>query len=41
MTPAVAPAAVRPVAAEIAWRPLAVGDLAYVAALEAQIHAAP
>lgn len=26
---------------EINWRPLAVGDLAYVAALEAQIHAAP
>ncbi len=42
MTPAgLATAAVRPVAAEIAWRPLAVGDLAYVAALEAQIHAAP
>ena len=27
--------------AELAWRPLAEGDLAYVAALEAQIHAAP
>lgn len=34
-------AARRPVAAEIAWRPLVAGDLAYVAALEAQIHAAP
>ena len=27
--------------AHIAWRPLALDDLAYVAALEAQIHAAP
>jgi hypothetical protein len=27
--------------AELAWRPLAAGDLAYVAALEAQIHASP
>lgn len=26
---------------ELAWRPLREGDLAYVAALEAQIHAAP
>jgi [ribosomal protein S18]-alanine N-acetyltransferase len=26
---------------DINWRPLAIGDLAYVAALEAQIHAAP
>ena len=26
---------------EVRWRPLADGDLAYVAALEAQIHAAP
>ena len=39
--PGLATAAPRPVAAEIAWRPLAAGDLAYVAALEAQIHAAP
>ncbi len=33
--------AVRPAVAEIAWRPLAEGDLAYVAALEAGIHASP
>ena len=26
---------------EVSWRPLGEGDLAYVAALEAQIHAAP
>jgi ribosomal protein S18 acetylase RimI-like enzyme len=26
---------------DVLWRPLAAGDIAYVAALEAQIHAAP
>ena len=30
-----------PAPAPPAWRPLAPGDLAYVAALEAQVHAAP
>jgi ribosomal-protein-alanine acetyltransferase len=30
-----------PASARLVWRPLAPGDLGYVAALEAQIHAAP
>ncbi len=42
MTPVDVAAAVRrPLADEVAWRPMAAGDLAYVAALEAQIHASP
>lgn len=42
MTSSVATAASpRGAFAELAWRPLAAGDLAYVAALEAQIHASP
>jgi ribosomal-protein-alanine N-acetyltransferase len=32
---------VAPAAARVVWRPLAPSDLAYVAALEAHIHAAP
>ena len=31
----------QPPSARVIWRPLAGDDLAYVAALEAQIHAAP